>query len=72
MKPLRRSSVIGRHGPTAAGRGEKLGMRLEQTIPHHIWLGCRWRDTHVFSVLAEEAVTAPAASQRATCELVAR
>jgi [ribosomal protein S5]-alanine N-acetyltransferase len=36
---------------------EKLGMRLEQTIPHHIWLGSRWRDTHVFSLRAEDAMT---------------
>ena len=33
---------------------EKLGMRLEGTLRHNIWLGDRWRDTHIFSMLARE------------------
>ena len=51
---------------------KKLGMRLEQTIPHHIWLGSRWRDTHVFSLRAEDAMSAAPARHRTTPELVAR
>jgi hypothetical protein len=27
---------------------EKLGMRPDATLRRHIWLGDRWRDTHVF------------------------
>ncbi|KQV69597.1 hypothetical protein ASC64_07055 [Nocardioides sp. Root122] len=50
---------------------EKLGMRLEQTIPHHIWLGSRWRDTYVFSLRAEDAMAAAPARHRTTPELVA-
>ena len=50
---------------------EKLGMQLEQTIPHDVWLGRRWRDTHVFSLHAEERGTALPASRCATCERVA-
>ena len=49
---------------------EKLGMQLEQTIPHHIWLGSRWRDTYVFSLRAAERVT-ELAMDLATAELVA-
>jgi [ribosomal protein S5]-alanine N-acetyltransferase len=48
---------------------EKLGMRLEQTIPHDVWLGRRWRDTHVFSLRAEDATTAAPARRRTTPEL---
>lgn len=33
---------------------EKIGMHLERTLRRHTWLGDRWRDTHVFSLLAEE------------------
>ena len=33
---------------------EKLGMRLEGTLRENIWLGDRWRDTHVFSILAPQ------------------
>lgn len=50
---------------------EKLGMQLEQTIPHHVWLGSRWRDTHVFSLCAAGRVTTLPAN-RPTAELVVR
>ena len=50
---------------------EKLGMQLEQTIPHDVWLGHRWRDTHVFSLRAEEPGNALPATPCATAERVA-
>lgn len=33
---------------------EKLGMHLDQTVHKHLLLGARWRDTHVFSLSADE------------------
>jgi ribosomal-protein-alanine N-acetyltransferase len=33
---------------------EKLGMRPDATLRRHIWLGDRWRDTHVFSLPAPQ------------------
>ena len=50
---------------------EKLGMHLEQTIPHDVWVGRRWRDTHVFSVRAEEQRNALSATPCATAGRVA-
>lgn len=33
---------------------EKLGMHLDKTLLRHVLLGARWRDTHVYSLTAEE------------------
>jgi RimJ/RimL family protein N-acetyltransferase len=50
---------------------EKLGMQLERTIPHDVWVGRRWRDTHAFSLRAEEWGNALPATPCATAERVA-
>jgi ribosomal-protein-alanine N-acetyltransferase len=51
---------------------EKLGMQLEQTLPHHVWLGSRWRDTHVFSLGAAERASTLTEVQTVTERLVVR
>ena len=33
---------------------QKIGMHLEGTLHQNLWLGDRWRDTHIFSMLAPE------------------
>jgi len=50
---------------------EKLGMQLEQTIPHDVWLGRRWRDTHVFSLRADQRGSTVPVNRRATAGRVA-
>lgn len=50
---------------------EKLGMQLEATIPHDVWLGLRWRDTHVFSLRADERGHTLPVGRRATAGRIA-
>ena len=50
---------------------QKLGMRLDRTIPHDVWLGRRWRDTHVFSLRAHECGSTVRVGRCKTAERVA-